>query len=81
MSRRKLSLVLLILACIILVVSYTVLYYNTAQSTEESQPQNNPPENSEGPQLVIPESPVGTLGLIGALAAGFGTFTIMKKRR
>jgi len=81
MSRKKLALGLLILACIILVVSYTILYYNTAQSTEENQPQDNTPESPEGPQLVVPESPVGTLGLISALAAGFGIFTITKKRR
>ena len=92
MSRKKLSLGFLILICIILIVSYTILHYNAAKITEENQPQDNPADNPEvpqdnpadnpeGPLLVIPETPVGTLGLISALAGGFGTFTIMKKRR
>jgi hypothetical protein len=79
-SKKKLLLSLLALACIIAVV-FTAVYYNTAETAEENPPQGNPPENPEEPQLVVPESPIGTLGLISALAAGFGTFTIIKKRR
>ena len=71
----------LALVFIILATFYIMNNPNTIQSTEEDQPQNNPPESPEEPQLVVPESPIGTLGLISALAAGFGIFTIMKKRR
>ena len=82
MSRKILSIISLALVCIsqILVVSYNLHYNNIAKSSE-SQPQNNPPDLPEGPEFVIPESPIGTLGLISALAAGFGMFAIMKKRK
>jgi hypothetical protein len=91
-SKKKLLLSLLAVACIFIAV-FTAVYYNTTENIEENQPQGNSPEIPEEsqipeepeipeePQLVIPESPVGTLGLITALAAGFGTFTIMKKRK
>lgn len=46
---------------------------------EVSQPQATPPP-SEAPELVIPEAPLGILGLISALAAGFGIFAMTKKR-
>jgi len=82
MSRKILSIISLALVCIsqILVVSYNLHYNNIAKSSE-SQPQSNPPDLPEGPGFVIPESPIGTLGLISALAAGFGMFAIMKKRK
>jgi hypothetical protein len=91
-SRKKLLMGLLALACIIIAV-FTAVYYNATENVEENQPQGNSPEIPEEsqipeepeipeePQLVIPESPAGTLGFITALAAGFGTFTIMKKRK
>ena len=56
-------------------------YRNISENTEDNQLQSNPHENPEEPQLVIPESPIGTLGLVNALAAGFGMFAILKKRR
>ena len=85
MSKKATLLIALAVILIVLTASYTINYYNTAQNTGETPSQNppeEPPETPEGPQFVIPESPLGTLGLISALAAGFGMFTIiMKKRR
>lgn len=81
MSKKIMLLVICTIILIVLVASYSMNYHNIPKNTEDNQPQNNPPENTEEPQLVIPESPIGTLGLISALAAGFGMFTIMKKRR
>ena len=75
---------LLVISTIILialVAFYFMNYRNISENTEDNQPQSNPPENTEEPQLVIPENPIGTLGLISALAAGFGMFAIMKRRR
>jgi hypothetical protein len=80
-SRKKMLLSAILLGCIIVVISFAAIYYNTSGNPEETQPQGSSPENAEGPLLVIPESPTGTLGLISALAAGFGMFTIVKKRR
>ena len=75
---------LLVISTIILialVAFYFMNYRNISENTEDNQPQSNPPENTEEPQLVILENPIGTLGLISALAAGFGMFAIMEKRK
>jgi len=74
-------LVISIIILIVLVAFYFMSYRNISENTEDNQPQSNPPESTEEPQLVIPENPIGTLGLISALAAGFGMFAILKKRR
>lgn len=81
MSKKIMLLVICTIILIVLVASYSMNYRNIPESSEDNQPQNNPPENTEEPQLVIPESPIGTLGLISALAAGFGMFALLKKRR
>lgn len=81
MSKKIMLLVICSVVFIVLVASYFMNYRNVPEGSENNQPQNNPSEDTEEPQLVIPESPIGTLGLISALAAGFGMFTIMKKKR
>ena len=80
MSKKIMLLVICTIILIVLVASYSINYRNIPKNTENNQPQNNPPENTE-PQLVIPESRLGTLGLISALATGFGMFALLKKRR
>lgn len=79
MSKRKSLLILIAALCLVMVFFYTIINYNSRQNMEVSQPQNTPPP-SEGPELVIPEVPLGILGLISALAAGFGIFAMAKKR-
>ena len=78
MSKRKSLLILLAILCLVMVFSYTIINYNSSQNNEVSQPQNTPPP-SEGPELTIPEAPLGILGLISALAAGFGIFAMTKR--
>ena len=82
MSKKILLVISLAIVCIslILVVSYN-LYYNGVAKNSENQPQNNPSDLPEGPEFVIPESPIGTLGLMSALAAAFGIFAIANKRK
>jgi len=80
MSRRKLVVIVLTLVCIILAVSYILNYYNKAKSSE-GQPENTPTETQEGPEFVVPESPIGILGIISALAVAFGLFAVAKKRK
>ena len=80
MSGKKLVIIAFAFVCIILAVSYFVSYSDVPGNTE-SPPQNNPSDIPEGPEFVIPESPVGTLGLIGVLAAALGTFAIANKRK
>jgi hypothetical protein len=78
MSKRKSLLILLAVLCLAIILSYTLINSNPAQNTEVSQPPATPPP-SERPELVIPEAPLGILGLMSALAAGFAIFAIMKK--
>ena len=81
MSKKKMFLVMCTIVLVVLVAFYFVNYRDVPANTENDQPQSTSPENTEGPQLVIPETPIGTLGLISALAAGFGMFALLKKRR
>lgn len=82
MSKKMLLAISLALVCLslILVVSYN-LYYNGVAKNSESQPQDNPSDLPEGPEFVIPEGPIGTLGLVSALAAAFGIFAVANKRK
>jgi len=49
--------------------------------TETStQPNTNGGTTNDGNLFVIPESPVGTLGLVSAVAIAFGLFALLKKR-
>ena len=82
MSKKILLAISLALVCLslILVVSYN-LYYNGVAKNSESQPQDNPSDLPEGPEFVIPEGPIGTLGLVSALAAAFGIFAVANKRK
>jgi len=50
-----------------------------AQGDQQTERQNQQTEEPTRPKLVIPESRFGTLGLISAIAAGFGAFKIAKK--
>lgn len=78
-------LIAIILTAIFLAIAYlaTTNYYvraHTTEYTEGDEPEDNLPE-IPGPLFVVPESPLGTLGLISALAAGFAIYTIIKKSR
>jgi len=80
MSRRKNRLILLILVCIAIILAYTICNYSfLTPKTQENQPQNPPP--SEGPELEVPESPLGTIGLITAIAVAFGLFAVVKQKK
>ncbi len=80
MSRKRLYVISLVIVCSsqILLFSST---FNGIDKSVESSPQNNPPEIPEGPEFVIPESPLGTLALISAFSAAFGVFALSKKGR
>lgn len=79
MSKRRSLVLLIVVICVAIILSYLLINYNgRSQSPEEnpSESTSTPP----GPVLVIPEVPLGILGSISALAIGFGIFIIMKKR-
>jgi len=79
MSKKKRLPVLVAIVCVAIVLLYLINRYTTAQSIA----QNNPPQNNspspEGNLLVVPESQLGTAGLISALAASLAIFIMMKK--
>jgi Na+-transporting methylmalonyl-CoA/oxaloacetate decarboxylase gamma subunit len=85
MSRRKGLLVLLILIFLVAILSTILLKFNPTQTIADDEPETTspPPETPEPetPELVIPEAPLGTLGLVSAVAIGFGTFTLLSRRR
>lgn len=82
MSKKVVFIISLAIVCIslILIVAYN-LGYNGIAKNSENQPQNGSPDLPEGPEFVIPESPIGTLGLISALVAAFWMFAIANKRK
>lgn len=86
MSRRKKSLaflaVLLALLALLLVYYRLNVAQNTgAKNTEDTQLQNDAQDKPKGPVLVVPENPLGIIGLMSAFAAGLGIFGIAKKRK
>ena len=86
MQRKRRLFILLatigiILTLLFVLNSLRVPQSTTAQTTEEDPMQNDLPDNVNRSELVVPEAPLGTLGLISAIAMGFGAFTLISKRR
>lgn len=79
MSRRKRLVLLLVVVCVAIALSYLLMNHNGQSQTPEENPSESP-SNPPGPVLVIPEVPLGILGSISALVIGFGIFIIMKKK-
>jgi len=50
---------------------------NSQQNLPEEQ---NPPE-TPGPQLVIPQTPLGTIGVFSAIAIALECYLMIKKRK
>jgi hypothetical protein len=81
LSKKRMLLIAFAAILMFIAAIYLTSYNDIAQSTADA-PSPNSLENPEGFLFAVPESPVGTLGMIGALAAAFVMFTIiMKKRR
>ena len=82
MRRKRLALLSL---TIILLASMLIVVYalgnNPTQPPEEIPPANS--LNDEIPDLifVVPETPIGTLGLLGAMAIALGIFATIKTKR
>ncbi len=79
MSRTKLLLIIAV-ACTVLILTVTLSLSNTTSNAQE----NSQPTTTEIPEesmFVIPENPVGTLGIISALTAAFVIFALINKRK
>jgi hypothetical protein len=85
MSRKKKSLALLatllaLLALLLMLYRLNFAQNSAAKDSEEIQPQNDTQDKPKGPILVVPENPLGIIGLMTAFAAGLGIFGITKKK-
>ncbi len=90
MSRRWIALLLLIFLLVIIPgyfvsTDYLGLQGNTQGNTHPPPPTEHPPPHPTGdpdpehPTFVIPENPLGTIGLTTALIAALAIFALMKK--
>ena len=80
-KRKRILLGVLAVLCMTLIIFYSVDYFGAFKSNQENQSPDDSSEAQPKPQLAIPEVPLGILGSIGALAAGFGMLAIRKKRK
>lgn len=86
MSRKKTLLAtLFVLICLISIVAFA--YNLTVQSTptDNTGPENETPPNTEildrDELFVVPESPLGTLGLVSTAAIAFGLYALKKRKK
>ena len=82
MSRKRLLIIIITIVCVllILIAAYNI-NTNTPKTSENPPPNNSPEENLPESIFVIPENPVGTLGLISAIATALAVFAIANKRK
>ena len=85
MSKKKTLLLLLAIICVAIILAYTMNLNSASPNTPENQSGNHSEtseqETPEGPMFVVPENPLGTLGLISAFVVAFGVFALKKKAR
>lgn len=53
---------------------------NNQPTNDQPTNNNNNGTSNDHPDLVLPESPIGTVGMISAFIVGFGVFVLPKKR-
>lgn len=80
MSRRR-KLIALLLLFLIGIVLFLVLYdpFPRNPNNNEIPPANGSSDNTNVPKFVVPENPLGTLGIVAAFAAAVGAFGLLKK--
>jgi hypothetical protein len=82
MSKKLISIILFILICLSALIVLAYSFGNNIPQDIETPPQTNSPKESPGGQLfAVPETPVGTIGLISAAAMAFGIFALLKKQK
>ena len=77
--------IIILIVALIIGVSLGAIFGLHSNTSEESSQQNqpeeqNPPEN-HGPQLVIPQIPLGTIGAFAATISAVTYYLIKKKRQ
>jgi len=79
-KKRLLPLLLLALLCISAIILFVATFSSTQAGIIE-QPQGNTDTKPPAETFVVPENPLGILGLMSALAVAFGIFNFKKKRQ
>ena len=83
MNKRKVAIPLLIaVICAGIILIYALNFANQPSAAAEtpSEPTSDNSDNPDGPLFVIPESPLGTLGLFSGVAAAFVIFGVIRKK-
>ena len=80
MSTKRTLLIMLAIICLIIAFFAVLSFNNITQGTENVQTAPLP-QNPDGILFVIPESPAGTFGMIGAFAAAFVIFAVIMKKK
>ncbi len=75
MKKKKSIFILTLLGLSVILIIFA-LYSGTSNVTSIEAPSEIP----AGPSFVVPENPLGTLGLVGGLIAAVIVFVIAKKR-
>jgi hypothetical protein len=91
MSRRRLLAILFALICLIAILLLAINVYLQAGAENpenltgdiplETEPPTEDLNSGDGNLFVIPESPIGTVGLVAASAIAFGLFMLLNKRK
>lgn len=81
----KIILIILTISVVIGVSLAIIFGFNLNEAKEGKSQQNlpeeqNPPE-TPSPQLVIPQTPLGTIGVFSAIAIALGCYLMIKKRK
>ncbi|MGD0494773.1 MAG: hypothetical protein ABSB28_01880 [Candidatus Bathyarchaeia archaeon] len=84
MSRKRWLVLLSVLFLTILLAFFILSSHRGPSSPVNASPSPETPQgnnNQKPPQFVVPETPLGVVSTMMALAAGFAFFTITKKRK
>ena len=82
MTRKKTFVAILLLLCLLIipVALYTLAPSGAASSNDDEIPDDL--DDIEGGRLfVVPEIPIGTLGLVSASISALGLFALLNRRR
>lgn len=83
MSKKKI-LLLVTTICVALTLIIALNMLNASPQTQDNSQPTTPITSATTPDetvFVVPENPVGTVGIVTAIAAAFTLFTAIKKRK
>lgn len=80
LNRKKVTFLVAII-CLSLILGLSSLLNSNNIAKSEPLSQSDIAEAPSGSLLVVPESPIGTLGVLAVLGAAFGLFVTIKRRK